>query len=77
MAQDDRPQAARAEVHILFTGYVGERVASTVAFVREGDQLVIVDPGMVPDRRVILEPLAALGVAPEQITKMGPESPLA
>jgi glyoxylase-like metal-dependent hydrolase (beta-lactamase superfamily II) len=68
MADDDRPAEALAEVHILFTGYAGERVASTVAFVREGERRVIVDPGMVPDQHSILEPLAALGVAPEEIT---------
>jgi glyoxylase-like metal-dependent hydrolase (beta-lactamase superfamily II) len=68
MADDDRPAEALAEVHILFSGYAGERVASTVAFVREGERRVIVDPGMVPDRRAVLEPLAALGVAPEEIT---------
>jgi glyoxylase-like metal-dependent hydrolase (beta-lactamase superfamily II) len=68
MADDERPAEALAEVHILFTGYAGERVASTVGFVREGERRVIVDPGMVPDRRAVLEPLAALGVAPEEIT---------
>jgi len=53
---DDRPGASLAEVHILFDGYANEgdapsvsRVASTVAFVREGDMRVIIDTGMVPD----------------------------
>lgn len=60
-----------AEVHILSDGYIrGEedRVASTVGFVRDGDALVVIDPGMVPGRAAILDPLAALGVRPEQIT---------
>src|SRR2546430_139906 len=34
------------EFRVLFTGYVGERVASTVSFVRDGALRVIVDPGM-------------------------------
>lgn len=44
------------------------RVASTVAFVREGEARVIIDPGMVPNPGAMLEPLAALGVSPEAIT---------
>lgn len=62
-----------AEVHILHDGYVREtdaetRVGSTVAFVRDGDARVIIDPGMVADRDAILGPLSALGVAPADIT---------
>jgi len=64
----DKPLASSAEVHILFNGYVGERVASTVAFVRDGDIRVIIDPGMVPGPGAILEPLAALGETPSAIT---------
>lgn len=66
--EQDRPAASSAEVHILFQGYVGERVASTISFVRDGDTLVIIDPGMAPSPTAMLEPLAALGVAPEAIT---------
>ena len=68
MAEQDRPAASSAEVHILFQGYVGERVASTISFVRDGEALVIIDPGMAPSPAAMLEPLAALGVAPEAIT---------
>ncbi len=69
MAQtSDLPQSSTAEVHILFTGYVGQGVAGTVAYVRDGDVHVIIDPGMVPSRNSILEPLAALGVSPDSIT---------
>lgn len=63
-----RPTASSAEVHILFNGYADERVASTVAFVRDGDVRVIIDPGMVPNPSVILEPLADLGESPATIT---------
>ncbi len=72
---DDRPGTSLAEVHILFNGYANEgdapsvsRVASTVAFVREGDMRVIIDPGMVPDPASILVPLVALGESPATIT---------
>lgn len=60
-----------AEVHILSEGYVlsdGERVASTVGLIRDGAALIVVDPGMVPSRSAILDPLTALGVSPEQVT---------
>lgn len=68
VTNSDRPAALSAEVHILFNGYADERVASTVAFVRDGDARVIIDPGMVPNPEAILEPLAALGESPAGIT---------
>ena len=55
-------------VHLLAAGYAEERVASSVTLVRDGAVLIVVDPGMVADRRRILEPLAGLGVAPEAVT---------
>jgi glyoxylase-like metal-dependent hydrolase (beta-lactamase superfamily II) len=61
-----------ARLDVLFTGYVGERVAGTVSLVRDRDgdteRVIVVDPGMVPDRSAILEPLAALGVQPGDVT---------
>jgi glyoxylase-like metal-dependent hydrolase (beta-lactamase superfamily II) len=65
----DRPRAATASLRVLFAGYVGDTVASTVTFVADGDVRVVVDPGMVPDpTAAILDPLAALGVAPQDVT---------
>src|SRR5262245_31331391 len=63
-----QPLARTATLHILFTGYVGGRTASTVAYVQDDAARVIVDPGMVPERAAILDPLAALGVSPGAIT---------
>jgi glyoxylase-like metal-dependent hydrolase (beta-lactamase superfamily II) len=57
-----------AEFRVLFTGYVGERVAGTVSFVRDGDVRVVIDPGMVPDPAAILSPLIELVDSPDQIT---------
>src|SRR5947208_6725595 len=75
MTADDRPKASLAEMHILFDGYAKagdtpsvSRVASTVAFVREGDVRVIIDPGMVPDPASLLESVRALGESPASIT---------
>lgn len=60
--------AGTAEVHVLFEGYVGEHTASTVALVRDGDATLVVDPGMVPSRAAILDPLRRLGVDPDDVT---------
>ncbi|GAA2602451.1 hypothetical protein GCM10010399_36450 [Dactylosporangium fulvum] len=53
---------------LLNTGYLGRGVASTVGFVRDGDTLLVTDPGMVGDRELILARLRQLGVAPEAVT---------
>src|SRR5688572_12738403 len=64
----DRPRAATATWTVLHTGYGEREVAATVGFVRDGETLVVTDPGMVRDRRLILDPLRDLGVAPEDVT---------
>jgi len=66
MRKIDPPVAA--EFRVLFTGYVGERVASTVSFVRDGAVRVIVDPGMVPEPAAILGPLGEVVDSAEEIT---------
>jgi glyoxylase-like metal-dependent hydrolase (beta-lactamase superfamily II) len=55
-------------VQLLHAGYAGHRVASSVVLVRDGDALIVADPGMVKSRSLILDPLAAFGVAPEAVT---------
>lgn len=55
-------------VHLLTAGYADDRVASSVTLVRDGDALIVADPGMVASRSRILDPLAALGVAPTDVT---------
>ena len=64
----DAPEGRSARLDVLATGYADNRVGSTVLLVREGDAVVVVDPGMVASRSVILDPLARLGVDPEQVT---------
>jgi glyoxylase-like metal-dependent hydrolase (beta-lactamase superfamily II) len=71
----DRPEASSAEVHVVFAGYVNKcissvvnHIASTVTFVRDSEVRAIIDPGLVPDPKSILEPLAALGESPARIT---------
>jgi len=57
-----------ARLDVLAEGYADDRVASTVVLVRDGDAVIVVDPGMVASRNLILDPLAALGVDPRQVT---------
>jgi len=61
-----------AEFDVLCEGYLSaagnERVGSTVSLVRDGDVVVVIDPGLVPARSAILGPLAALGFQPDDVT---------
>ena len=69
MSTENVPRLARtARVDVLFTGYAADRVAGTVSLIRDVDRVMVLDPGMVPARSAILDPLRALGVSPEQVT---------
>jgi len=58
-----------AELTVLHAGYAhDEGVASSVVLVRDGDTVVVVDPGMVRSPRLILDPMAELGVQPTAVT---------
>jgi len=60
--------AAVTSVHLLTAGYAGDRVASSVVLVRDGDALIVADPGMVASRARILDPLTVFGLAPADVT---------
>jgi len=62
--------ATGADVHVLHAGYArGDgRVGGSVVLVRDGDARIVADPGMVAGRSLILDPLAALGVAAADVT---------
>ena len=61
--------ARTARLDILVEGYVRlPNVAGTVSLIRDADRVVVVDPGMVADRELILRPLRELGVRPEDVT---------
>ncbi|MEM7627637.1 MAG: MBL fold metallo-hydrolase [Planctomycetota bacterium] len=78
------PHASAPTVTVLTKGYVtpiegkafvpgqepdgARRVAGTVVLVQSPEATIVADPGMVADRALILEPLAAAGVAPEDVT---------
>ena len=55
-------------VHVLQAGYADDRVGSSITFIRDGEALIVADPGMTANRSRILDPLAALDVAPEDVT---------
>ena len=54
-------------VELLTAGYAGDRVASSVCLIRDGETLIVSDPGMVAHRDRILGPLRDRGVAPEAV----------
>ena len=66
--RDGVASPAMASVHLLHAGYTGERTASSITLVRDGDALIVTDPGMVANRSRILDPIAELDVAPGDVT---------
>ena len=59
-----------ATVELIHPGYIRERsrVGSSISLIRDGAAIVVADPGLVASRRLILDPLAARGIAPEAVT---------
>jgi glyoxylase-like metal-dependent hydrolase (beta-lactamase superfamily II) len=62
-----------ATVYVLHEGYVGrdgdgERVAGTVTLILDGDAVIVVDPGMVASREVLLASLVEHGPAAGDVT---------
>lgn len=58
-----------ATVDVIHEGYArGDGTASTVGLIRDEDHVIVVDPGMVADRALIVEPLARLGIAAAEVT---------
>jgi glyoxylase-like metal-dependent hydrolase (beta-lactamase superfamily II) len=60
-----------ATYQLLHPGYIrdeGATVGSSVSLVTDGEAVIVVDPRMAASRAAILEPLAARGFAPEDVT---------
>jgi glyoxylase-like metal-dependent hydrolase (beta-lactamase superfamily II) len=58
-----------ARLDVLVEGYARlPNVAGTVSLLRDAGRVVVVDPGMVADRDLILRPMRELGVEPEDVT---------
>ena len=65
----DAPIARDARLDILLIGSLTPPgVVSTCSLVRSGEIVAIVDPGMAARQSDILDPLAALDIAPGQVT---------
>lgn len=60
---------ALARVDILAVGHADTpSVAGTVGLVRDGDRIIVVDPGMVRNRSLILDPIDRLGLTTDDVT---------
>jgi glyoxylase-like metal-dependent hydrolase (beta-lactamase superfamily II) len=73
MHEAELPLTGSATVHVLAAGYAredsdGEHVGSTVTLIKDGNGVIIVDPGLVSSRSALLAALASHGVAPEAVT---------
>lgn len=72
------PAGRSATWEVLVVGYTSSTgpgkpnagTQATVSYIRDGDHHVVVDPGMVADRRLIIEPLARLGLSPDDVTEV-------
>lgn len=65
------PSGRSARVDILLAGSLtstGGGVRSSCTLVRDAGRAIVVDPGMADSAAAILDPLAALGLAPDDIT---------
>ena len=65
------PTGRTARVDVLLPGSLtstGGGVASSCTLIRDGSAVIVVDPGMAPSARSILDPLGALGVAVGDVT---------
>ena len=65
------PGARTARIDILLEGSLtstGGGVASSCTLIRDGDRSIVIDPGMAPGASAILDPLAALGLGPDDVT---------
>jgi glyoxylase-like metal-dependent hydrolase (beta-lactamase superfamily II) len=67
------PNARTARVDIVLPGSLtstGGGVASSCTLIRDGDRVIVVDPGMATGAHAILGPLAGFGVQAEDVTEV-------
>lgn len=77
MTNDDpatlAPRERSAVAHVVQAGYIrndddGQHVGSTVGLVRDGDLVLVVDPGFVTSRRALLAAIGEAGTTPDEVT---------
>lgn len=69
----DVPKGRTARVDVIQDGSLtstGGGVRSSCTLVRDGDRVIVVDPGMAPGASAILGPLARFCVRPEDVTEV-------
>jgi glyoxylase-like metal-dependent hydrolase (beta-lactamase superfamily II) len=64
----DAPTAASARVDVLLTGSVSPAVVSTCTLIRDGEIVIVVDPGLAPSQDAILGPLREAGIGADAVT---------
>jgi glyoxylase-like metal-dependent hydrolase (beta-lactamase superfamily II) len=67
------PSGRTAQVDVVLDGSLtstGGGVASTCTLVRDGGNVIVVDPGMATGAAAILDGLAGFGVQPEDVTEV-------
>lgn len=69
----DLPRQRAAQVHVVQEGYIrnrddGQHVGPTIGLVLDGGLVTVVDPGMVADRRVLLDAVERHGVTAADVT---------
>ena len=59
-----------ATVELIHAGYTHDdsRVGSSISLVRDGDAILIADPGLVASHAAILDPLRSRGIDPNDVT---------
>jgi glyoxylase-like metal-dependent hydrolase (beta-lactamase superfamily II) len=57
-------------VELLHPGYIRDEghVGSSISLIRDGDAIIVADPGLCVSHATILDPLAARGIRPEDVT---------
>ncbi|MGH3275646.1 MAG: MBL fold metallo-hydrolase [Streptosporangiaceae bacterium] len=73
MTDSRLPRTGTAQVHVVHEGYLREEdgqqhVGGTVTLIIDGDAVIVVDPGMVSSRQVLLTAIAQHGVEPGVVT---------
>jgi len=59
-----------ATVELIHAGYVRDdgHVGSSISLIRDGDAIIVADPGLVASQARILQPLRDRGIAPEDVS---------
>jgi glyoxylase-like metal-dependent hydrolase (beta-lactamase superfamily II) len=57
-------------VELIHAGYIRDdsRVGSSISLIRDGDTIIVADPGLVASHARILDPLRERGIDPAQVT---------